>query len=127
MVETAKYAMAQGHQKVLLLGTKFTMEDGFFADLLRFFGLDVSVPDEKDRRDIQTMQSAISAGRMQEDFKARFADILMRYQDNDAVILGCTELPLAITPEQTTLPIINPIHAQCDAAVKMVLAYEPDV
>lgn len=122
VVESAKAALDSQAKKVLLLGTKFTMEDGFFEARLKFFGLDVETPNEKDRLEIQEMQSAISAGKMEEVFKARFYDILSRYDDSDAVILGCTELPLVIDQSMTDMTVINPIYAQCDAAIKSVLA-----
>lgn len=122
VVESAKKAAELGSKKVLLLGTKFTMEDGFFKDRLKFFKFDVEVPNEQDRAEIQEIQSAISAGKMEEGFKTRFSEILSRYNQNDAVILGCTELPLVIDSKMTDMKIINPIHAQCDAAIKSVLA-----
>ncbi len=122
VVASARRAVDMGCKRVLLLGTRFTMEDGFFADRLRFFGLEVETPSEADRASIQQMQSEISAGRMDVQFGAQFSEILARYAQNDAVILGCTELPLVITPEITDMQIINPIHAQCDEAIKAVLS-----
>ncbi|MGH1376259.1 MAG: aspartate/glutamate racemase family protein [Alphaproteobacteria bacterium] len=122
VVATARKAVAMDYKRVLLLGTKFTMEDGFFSDRLKFFGLDVVVPNEDDRNEIQDMQTQIASGKMCDAFHSRFKDILGRYDDVDAVILGCTELPLAITANETDLPIINPIHAQCDEAIKLVLS-----
>ncbi len=122
VVATARKCMAMDYKRVLLLGTKFTMEDDFFSDRLKFFGLDVVVPDENDRNEIQDMQTQISAGNMSDDFRGRFKQMLARYADVDAVILGCTELPLVIGSEETDIPIINPIHAQCDEAIKLVLS-----
>ncbi len=130
VVATAKKAMDMKAKRVLLLGTKFTMEDGFFKDRLKFFGLDVEVPNETDRISIQDMQTEISAGNLDGDYtaecQARFKEMLSRYSDNDAVILGCTELPLVITGDVTDIPILNPIHAQCDEAIKLVLASVKD-
>ena len=122
VVATAKKAVDMGVKRVLLLGTKFTMEDGFFVDRLKFFGLDVEIPSEEDRDAIQAMQTEISAGRIQDDFKTRFKDILSRYDHNEAVILGCTELPMVVSERETDMQIISSIHAQCDEALKMVWA-----
>ncbi len=122
VVATAKKAQEIEAKRVLLLGTKFTMEDGFFADRLSFFGLDVSVPSEEDRNEIQDMQSQISAGIMKDEFAERFRKLLSRYGDVDAVILGCTELPMVINEGVTDLPIIDTIHAQCDEVIKQVVA-----
>lgn len=122
VVATAKRALSMDAQRVLLLGTRFTMEDGFFADRLRFFGLEVDTPYEKDREAIQEMQSQIAAGNNDPQYKKRFKEILGGYTGYDAVILGCTELPLVITEDVTDIPLINPIHVQCDAAIDLVLA-----
>lgn len=122
VVESAKAALDAGAKKVLLLGTKFTMEDGFFEDRLKFFGLEVETPNEADRHEVQEMQTAISAGKMKDSFRDRFSKMLKRYAHNNAVILGCTELPLAIDERVTGMRIINPIHAQCDAAIRSVLS-----
>tara|TARA_R110001592_G_scaffold20926_17_gene84728 strand:- start:5752 stop:6495 length:744 start_codon:yes stop_codon:yes gene_type:complete len=126
VVATAKHAMEMGCKRVLLMGTKFTMEDGFFKDRLQFFGLDVDVPNAQDREEIQEIQTQIAAGRMDERFRDQFKAMLSRYRGYDAVILGCTELPLAIGEAETDMPIINPVHVQCDAAVKLVLASVKD-
>ncbi len=121
-VATAKKAVSMDAKRVLFLGTKFTMEDDFFKDRLTFFGLDVDIPNEDDRIKIQDMQSRISAGEDTSAFNAKFKDMLSRYTGYDAIILGCTELPLVITEQETDIPLINPIHAQCDEAIKLVLA-----
>ncbi|MCB1593160.1 MAG: amino acid racemase [Alphaproteobacteria bacterium] len=125
VVETAREALARDYKRVLLLGTQFTMEDGFFTDRLRFFGLEADVPGEEDRQDIQHMQTEISAGRMLPEFRSRFAEMLSRYKGYDCLILGCTELPLAISAEETDIPILNPIEAQCAEAIKHAFSSGP--
>lgn len=122
VVETAKRAQDIDAKRVLLLGTKFTMEDGFFADRLRFFGLDVETPNEDDRNTIQNIQTQVAAGAIDPTFHTEFKNMLARYTGFDAIILGCTELPMVITSNETNIPILNPIHIQCDAAIKMVLS-----
>ncbi len=122
VVATARAAQARECSKLLLLGTKFTMEDGFFADRLRFFGLEVDTPNEADRQEIQDMQSLISAGKNDPSFRGRFKDMLDRYKGYDGLVLGCTELPLVIDEEVTDIPILNPIHVQCEEAVKFILS-----
>ncbi len=125
VVATAREAQARDYKKLLLLGTKFTMEDGFFAKRLRFFGLDVDIPSEDDRAAIQEMQTAISAGRMDPAFRGRFKEMLSRYSGYDGLVLGCTELPLVITADETSIPILNPIHVQCAEAVKYAFSAGP--
>jgi aspartate racemase len=104
---TASHAREKGMTRLLLLGTRFTMEDGFFEAGLRRAGLEVSVPDARENRP---------------EFSEYFADLLGRYSQTDAAILGCTELPLAITPQISPLPLIDPAKLQVSAAVDFVLA-----
>ena len=114
----AAAAKEKEQQSLLLLGTKFTMEDGFYAKKLEEkHGLTISVPDEDDRNIIQEMQTAIALGNMEDSFRGRFGDILERYKNYDAAILACTELPLAIAEDNCPIPIIDPIYEQCRAAI----------
>ncbi len=122
VVATAQHAQSIDAKRVLLLGTKFTMEDGFFADRLRFFGLEVEVPNADDRNTIQDIQTRIASGQIDLSFEVQFRDMLKAYTGFDAVILGCTELPMVITDKITNIPLINPIHVQCDEAIKLVLS-----
>ncbi len=122
-VETARKAQALDYKRLLLLGTKFTMEDGFYADRLRFFGMEVNTPSPEDRDSIQRILSQVSSGQeITPDMRKTILDILSMYKDNDAVILGGTELSLLLTEEESPLPLINPIHSQCDEAIKLVLS-----
>lgn len=121
-VATARKALAENYTRLLLLGTKFTMEDNFFSDRLKFFGLDVYVPSEAHRHIIQDIQAEISSGVIRPEHSERFKDLLLSYLDFDAVVLACTELPLVITQAETNLPILNTIKCQCDEALKFALA-----
>ncbi|MCB1681796.1 MAG: amino acid racemase [Alphaproteobacteria bacterium] len=125
VVATAREAQARGYKRLLLMGTKFTMEDGFFVNRLKFFGMNVDVPSEEDRHNIQKMQTEISAGRTDPSFKDRFKTMLSRYEGYDGLVLGCTELPLVITEAETSIPIINTIHAQCAEAIKHAFSSGP--
>lgn len=121
--ETGYEAERQGYRKLLLLGTKFTMEDGFYANKLRQkFHLIVDTPSAEDRVTIQTIQTALAAGESPELYEAQFKKILDGYPGYDAVVPACTELPLIVTPKITPLPILNPTYLQCRAAVEAALS-----
>jgi aspartate racemase len=94
---TAKSARAQGLKRLLLLGTRFTMEDGFFRAGLEKEGL--------------------ATGEMRSEFSDYFTHLLTKYAALGAAVLACTELPLAIPPEGNTMQIINPAYLQAKAAV----------
>lgn len=114
----AAEARRQGHQKVLLLGTAFTMEDGFFAKYFDAEGITAVIPASEDRKVIQDIQSSLARGSTSPAYFASFKSMLARYKDVDAIVLACTELPLAINESNAPKPLINTIHCQCTAAAE---------
>lgn len=114
--ETARAATARGYDRVLLLGTRFTMENGYYAGRLEAAGLTVAIPAAEDRERIQQIQSAIAAGQMPDDAEAYFQELLTRHAHCDAAVLACTELPAATNAETSPLPLLDPLTLQCDAA-----------
>ncbi len=119
---TAEYLKKAQIEKVLLLGTKFTMEDGFFKDYLKNKEIDVVVPDEKERNEIQTIQTALSQGKFSTEYEEYFQVLTDKYQDCGGIILGCTELPLAFTKVKTNAQIVDTIDIQCKEAVEFLLS-----
>ena len=122
--ETGRHARAQGWRRLLLLGTQYTMEDGFYHRGLEKFGLAVSTPGSADRGDIQAIQSQLAKGVMRPEFRDYFRSLVARYPENDAVVLGCTELPLAMAQADYGVPLLNPTQLQCQAAFEYALGVE---
>lgn len=118
---TARAAVAKGARRVLLLGTKFTMEDGFYHRGLERHGLSVTTPAEADRVEIQRIQSQLARGVTQPEFRAFLAALVGRH-DADAVALACTELPLALSQADVAMPLVNPTEAQCREAFDFATA-----
>lgn len=115
----------QNKQKTLFLGTAFTMEDDFFTGLLRKAGIDLVVPDAGERKQVQASQSRLSAGEPPDQLiREFFKGLLEKYEKQDckAVVLACTELPLAIDSSVTQMTIIDPLVLQCRAAVDFALS-----
>ena len=119
---SAQSAVTNGYKSVLLLGTKLTMEDGFFAKYFKDKNVDVVIPTLEDRLKIQNLQTQISSGVKNDGFYNDFADIISKYKNVNAVCLACTELPLYIDQKNCSLPIINPIDLQCAEAVKFIIS-----
>ncbi len=114
---TGRAAQYRNLRRLLLLGTKYTMEDGFYHRGLEQFGLQVETPIEEDRVTIQRIQSQIAKGIMTEDFRSFFAKLIGKYSEKvDAAVLACTELPLAIQQKDSPIPILNPTELQCREA-----------
>jgi aspartate racemase len=118
---TGRFAQSKHFERLLLLGTKFTMEDGFYHRGLEQFGLQVSTPALEERIEIQRIQSQLAQGRMKPEFRKYFLELIGRHADVDAVVLACTELPLVIDRKDVAIEIINPTELQCREAFEFAV------
>lgn len=121
---TAKAIKAQGLSKVILLGTKFTMEKDFIKDKLREQGIEPIVPEEEDRIFIHhTIHDELGRGLVIPETKQRYIDIINKLVTEGAqgVILGCTEIPLLLAPEDLSIPSFDTTKIHADAAVEFAL------
>jgi aspartate racemase len=114
----------QGSTTVGLLGTKFTMEEGFYRERLDDFGIDVLIPPEKDR----DIVDRIIFGELCRGIKDRRSTAeLMRIMDNlvehgaEGIVLGCTELPLVIGGGDVPYPIFDTMKIHASYAVDWAL------
>jgi aspartate racemase len=90
-------ARARGFRRIGLTGTRFTMEDGFYARGLEERGFAVALPSSAERDEIHRMiYQELTQGRVEAGSVARFAGVVRGFLDAgaDTVLLGCTELPL---------------------------------
>ena len=108
---TRDHALQLGAAKLCLLGTGFTMRSDFFQRTFRKAGIEVIVPNQEEIEYIQDkIFSEIEFGTIKEDTRAGFLRILRRIeteQQIEAVILGCTELPMLLKPEDFSLHYID--------------------
>jgi aspartate racemase len=90
----ADEAHRRGHRKLLLLGTKTTMSMPFYREALEGKGFSVQVPDEEN---MDRIDRIIREELMFDNLSSKpyFMELIESY-DIDAVILGCTEIPLVI-------------------------------
>ena len=98
--ETCKSAKAQGLSKLVIFGTAFTMNSGMYEAKCAQYGLEAVVPDEEDKKKIHDIIFPnLEAGVVLEDEKRALLDIagnMIKKHNADGLVLGCTELPLAI-------------------------------
>lgn len=121
---TAKAVEKQGLKKVGLLGTKFTMELDFFTSKFDNRNIEVIIPDEGDRDFIHsTIFYELGKGIVTDDTKKRYLEISHKLIEKGAegIILGCTEIPLVIKPEDLPTPIFDTALLHCEAAVEFSL------
>lgn len=122
---TAREIHARKFATVGLLGTRMTMEADFYKERLRRMNIDVRVPAKVDRDFIHdTILTELLKDIIAPESKKRFLRIIGDLADDgaEAIVLGCTEIPLLIQPEDTATPLINTLHTHCRAAVEYALA-----
>ena len=122
---TAEKLKKDGVAKAGLLGTKFTMEQDFYrARFKEKYGIDVIVPDEKDRDLVHNVIfKELCLGEIIESSRKEFIRIIdnLKKRGAEAVILGCTEIPLLIKQKHTDLPVYDTTKIHAEAAVKMAV------
>lgn len=84
-------------KKVGLLGTKFTMQEDFYKQILIDDGIEVIIPNKKDMDLIhKIIYNELCLGKIKESSKQIFIDIINKMENIEGVILGCTEIGLLI-------------------------------
>ena len=121
---TVSELRSQNIRKTALLGTKFTMEAAFFKDKLSQQGIEVMIPDAGERQFIhQTIFDELDRGLLLEATKVSYLAIIQNMVEKgaEAVILGCTEIPLLIKPEDCTIPVFDTMLIHAKAAARFAL------
>jgi aspartate racemase len=112
-------------KKVLLLGTKFTMEKEFFGEILRNdFDIEVVIPNEMDREIVhRIIYKELVHGKIESVSKKVYQRIINDSIKNGAegVILGCTEIPLLIKSSDVNIPVFDTTRIHAESAVEFAL------
>lgn len=118
----AQHAKDQSYRRVLLLATKFTMEDGFFANKLENAGIEVVIPTQEERNVLHEIHGQLMVNSITTEAREYCQKLILQHNDLDAVVLGCTEYPLMIDETNSVLPIIDPVRLQTSCAVSYALS-----
>ena len=114
-------------KNVLLLGTKFTMEEDFYKKILvEKYGINVTIPNEKDRNTIHDIiYKELCVGITNEASRNSFLDTITKSintENIDGVILGCTEIQMLINQEDfDSIKIFDSTEIHCDYIVDNML------
>lgn len=123
---TGESVRAAGIRRVGLLGTAFTMEQGFYRERLEArFGLQVLVPDADDRATVhRIIYDELVQGRVEPASRAAYREVIARLVERGAegVVLGCTEIMLLVRPEDSAVPLFDTTTLHAEAAVEAALA-----
>lgn len=120
-------ARKAGMTKLGLIGTRFTMDEPrIIADRLRTkFDLDVIVPDKAGRDTIdEIIQTELVKGIIKEESRVRYRAVMadLVAQGCQAIILGCTEIPLLVGQADASVPLYDTMQLHAAAIVDFALA-----
>ncbi|MBX7218716.1 MAG: amino acid racemase [Blastocatellia bacterium] len=122
--EVAKNARERGFSKLGVLGTKFLMEGPVYPSRLAQFCLASEIPEAPVRERINDyIFDEMVNGKFTSEARSYFAAEIERMQHRgcDAVVLGCTEIPLLISPEDSVLPVLDSTRTLARSALRMAL------
>jgi aspartate racemase len=120
----AEEANRQGYRRLGILGTKYLMEGPVYPEVLKEFRLESRIPDEADRTRInEIIFKELVNGVFQESSRLYFNEVTskLKSQGCDAVVLGCTEIPLIVRPDDTPLPTLDSTRLLARAALRNAL------
>ena len=122
---TAERIKEKDLKKIGLLGTNFTMEEDFYKGrLTNKHGLEIIVPKKEDRQIIhQIIYQELCLGQIKPSSKDQYIEIINKLVDSgaEAVILGCTEIPLLVQQEDVNIPLFDTTSIHAETAVEFAL------
>jgi aspartate racemase len=122
---TGEALVKKGVQRVLLLGTRFTMEQEFYKNRIeQNFGLKVVVPTAPDRELVhKIIYEELCLGVTSAQSTAVYCAIIEKNKSEgaEAVILGCTEIAMIINQGNSALPVFDTTALHVEAAVNRAL------
>ncbi|MBI4152389.1 amino acid racemase [Candidatus Woesearchaeota archaeon] len=121
--ETTKECAKQGFQKVGLLASSTTVRQKLYNEKLRENGMELLTPDEQQQDFLSECIIKILNNRLEKEDRQKIIGILERLQERgaEAIILGCTDLFLAVKPEDVTLPLINSTAVLQNSVIEWLL------
>ena len=124
---TARKIEAAGLSTVALLGVRNTMEQTFYPDILARRGIKTMIPNDAERAYIHdSIQRELANNVFRDETRRHYVEIMKGLQSRGAqgVILGCTEIPLLIRPDDTSVLTFSTTELHCQAVVERALAIQ---
>ena len=122
--EVAGAAVERGFKQLLVLGTKYLMEGPVYPTRLRARGIECEIPPAEDRERINALIfDELVYGRFEPAARAYFQRVIAagKQRRMDAVVLGCTEIPLLVGDADSPLPTLDSTRILARAALREAL------
>ena len=120
----AEEAHRLGYARLGILGTKYLMEGTVYSEALTRFKIESNIPDKPDREKInEIIFKELVNGIFPESSRLYFNEVSeqLKARGCDAVVLGCTEIPLIVRPDDSPLPTLDSTRLLAKAALKRAL------
>jgi aspartate racemase len=119
--EVGLKAKELGLETLAVLGTKYLMTGPVYPEALGKLGIDSKIPEEADRERIDTIIfKELVNGVFNEESRLYFNSVIQGMKDRGCygVVLGCTEIPLLVDPDDSPLPTLDSTRLLARAALK---------
>jgi aspartate racemase len=123
--EVAKEARRRGFKKLGLTGTRFLVNSEVYPEKLTALGVGFLRPREEQREKINSIIfDELVRGQQTPQSLRYLQQVIDEFRTNgcDAVVLGCTEIPLLINDQESSLPTLDSTRILARAALRHALA-----
>jgi aspartate racemase len=120
----AENAKKNGIETCIILGTKYLMEGPVYPEALEKFGLKYLIPSQAEKDKINSVIfDELVHGRFSENNRIYFNQVIQQLKDEggEVAILGCTEIPLLVDPDDCPLPTLDSTRLLARAAIQCAL------
>jgi aspartate racemase len=117
-------ASRSGYVRLGILGSKYLTESTVYPEALSEFAIESEIPDEPDRVRInEIILRELVNGIFLEDSRLYFNEVTEKLKSRgcDAVVLGCTEIPLIVRTDDCPLPTLDSTRLLARAALRRAL------
>ena len=111
-------------RKLAILGTKYLMTGPVYPDALMKLGIGYEIPEDEDREKIdRIIFTQLVNGIFAEKTRLYFNGVMAMFKERgcDAAVLGCTEIPLIVDPQDSPIPTLDSTRLLAGAALKEAL------
>lgn len=118
--EVAAEARRRGYKRLGVMGTRYLMEGPVYPEALKAAGIEYRTPSTMERERVnQIIFDELVNGQILPRSLAYYVEVIrgLKQEGCDAVVLGCTEIPLLVTPESSPLPTLDSTRLLARAAV----------
>jgi aspartate racemase len=121
-------ALARGFRRIGIMGTRWLVDSEVYPDKLSARGLAYSRPSAAERETCnRIIMDELVCSTFKPESIAYFQQVIGRLKDQgcDAVVLGCTEIPLIIDDANSPLPTLDSTRLLARAALRCAVQGEP--